>query len=60
MLYMEFERYAVRGRPGCGVWSVSLAECATATVVVEYAVPLEDDIHAVVNFNELGAKAQWD
>lgn len=55
-----YERYIARKRASCGVWSVTLTECAAVSAPA-YADPLEDDdAHAVINFNEVATKSQWD
>ncbi len=57
---LAFERYLARKRASCGVWSITLAECATVAAPA-YADPLEDDdAHAVINFAELASKSQWE
>lgn len=57
---MAYERYIARGRPSCGVWSVTVQECGQVGVMA-YQDPLPDDeAHALVDFAALPTKSQWE
>lgn len=55
-----FRRFVGRGFESAGVASVSVEECQRARVPA-YEDPLpDDDAHAILDFNQLASKSQWD